>query len=334
MCEDGTLLFCIDQSTSIIVCTLDDDAQRSLQQHFRLEGHTDAIMWVGGSPDGKVVGTSAWDGTAKLWDAIDGRLLHTLTSGLRTQNWAAAFSPDSETFVIGSGDSATRGYSVRTGAELFVVRFERGWIRALHFSHNGKYLAAGCANGTVRIYDARKMVGTSHTPKGHTESLKETGLHCHHTFTLDWYDGESASPSDPDAKLSPAAQHCPWHRSEIQHVEFSADDRYLAFGAGRGAVVVYDLLANTLCGLVPAAPAPWDPCKAEHEQDHQYHWSGARFAWMRGKQREHHLVTWVTPAQFDSRQTGVRVWRIADSIAEDKEQPGPQKQEELRNNKS
>ncbi|KAL6955986.1 hypothetical protein U1Q18_044728 [Sarracenia purpurea var. burkii] len=311
--ENGRLLFCIDQRKSVVVCTLKDDADQSPQQLFRLEGHTDAIMWVGGSPDGRLIGTSAWDATAKLWDASNGRLLHTLNNGSEAQNWAAAFSPDSETFVVGSGDSAARGYSTRTGEKLFVVRFEHHWIRTLHFSHNGKYLAAGCANGTVRMYDARKTVNTSHTPRGQTEPMQETGLHCLHSFKHDWFSGEGASPTDPDAKVSPAGQHCPFPWLEISHVEFSRDDRYLAFGAGRGAVVVYDLLKNTLCGLVPPAAAPFDNSKAESEQDQQHYWIGGHFAWMHGQQEQHRLATWVPG------QKGVRIWRIDDSLPEDKE---------------
>jgi WD40 repeat protein len=43
-----------------------------------LRGHTDKVVCVRYSPNGKQLASASDDGTVKLWDVTTGRLLHTL----------------------------------------------------------------------------------------------------------------------------------------------------------------------------------------------------------------------------------------------------------------
>ncbi len=43
-----------------------------------LKGHTDNITCITYSPDGKILASSSWDKTIKLWDFLNGIELNTL----------------------------------------------------------------------------------------------------------------------------------------------------------------------------------------------------------------------------------------------------------------
>ena len=75
-----------------------------------LEGHTDAIMWAGFSPDDKLIGSVSWDKTFRIWSHANGNLLHTLKSN--HQNWTGDFSPDSRFFAGTSGEGRFRVWNV------------------------------------------------------------------------------------------------------------------------------------------------------------------------------------------------------------------------------
>jgi WD40 repeat protein len=60
------------------------------------DGHTDRVMSVDFSPDGRRLVTASWDGTARIWDAATGKQLHVLweNDGGARNLTAARFSPD------------------------------------------------------------------------------------------------------------------------------------------------------------------------------------------------------------------------------------------------
>ncbi|KAL9639342.1 MAG: hypothetical protein Q9164_000977 [Protoblastenia rupestris] len=62
-----------------------------------LEGHRDAIMWVGFSPNDKLIASISWDKTFRIWSHETGDLLHTFNSS--GQNCTGGFSKDSRFFA-------------------------------------------------------------------------------------------------------------------------------------------------------------------------------------------------------------------------------------------
>ncbi|MCJ1366650.1 hypothetical protein MMC16_005780 [Acarospora aff. strigata] len=125
------------------ICILDVAAKRVYRT---LEGHTDAIMWVGFSPDNKFIASVCWDKTFRIWDHATGTLLHTFHS--KSQNWTGSFSPNSQLFAGSAGEGRVWVWDLTTGEQ--VITHESGTydislssVRSINWSPDGKHIALG-----------------------------------------------------------------------------------------------------------------------------------------------------------------------------------------------
>ena len=66
-----------------------------------LKGHTDKVVAVAFSPDGKTLASASYDGTLKLWDMAIGKERATLGE-YRGCLGCVAFSPDGKTLASGA----------------------------------------------------------------------------------------------------------------------------------------------------------------------------------------------------------------------------------------
>jgi WD40 repeat protein len=145
--HDGTYMLFEEKREEVAVLDV-----KSARVRCRLVGHTDAIMWVGSSPDDTLIGTSSWDQTVRLWDAETGKHLCTLV-GAQGQSWAGTFSPDGKLIAAGCGDQRVRVWAVESGELLHTFEGYTDWIRSLAFSPDNQKLAAGASGGTLRVFD-------------------------------------------------------------------------------------------------------------------------------------------------------------------------------------
>ena len=76
-----------------------------------LWGRASALLSACFSPDGSRIVTAGADGTARVWDALDGRALGMLTGHTSAVN-SAVFSSDSTRIVTASEDRTARIYAV------------------------------------------------------------------------------------------------------------------------------------------------------------------------------------------------------------------------------
>ena len=107
-----------------------------------LEGHTDAIMWIGFSPNTKFIASVAWDKTFRIWSHTSGSLLHTFES--ECQNWTGGFSADSRLFAGTSGEGRLWVWDVTIGSVVDTYAFiSRQWCRTFDWSPDGKQLVLG-----------------------------------------------------------------------------------------------------------------------------------------------------------------------------------------------
>ncbi|KAF4460302.1 WD40 repeat-like-containing domain [Fusarium albosuccineum] len=137
----------------IEICSTDN-----FEHVMTLKGHTDAIMWTGWSPDETLFASVAWDGTIRIWDAVEGREIHRFETD--HQNWTGAFSSDSQYFVATGGSGTVRVYALRQDDTLH-WEFKAGdrdpWRRTVSWHPDGKLIAVGGEDrGEILLLDIEK----------------------------------------------------------------------------------------------------------------------------------------------------------------------------------
>jgi WD40 repeat protein/serine/threonine protein kinase len=134
------------------------EIHRTLHLAFR-QGN-DELWCLEFSPDGKslaVGGKSGDVGSLKLWEVETGKLVAELLEKGQDVVSSVAFSPDGRFLVSGSADDALRIWDTARH-RLVVPRIETGvGVRTVRWSRQGNRIAAGCQDGSVRIYDGESF---------------------------------------------------------------------------------------------------------------------------------------------------------------------------------
>jgi WD40 repeat protein len=113
-----------------------------------LRDHTDLVSAIAISPDEKILASSSLDGTIKLWDLPNHRLVSTLNAGRAS---TLAFSPDGRMLASSSGVHRwADGVFSPLGVQMWdIASRQRAYslgtqpIRAIAFSPDGHVLATG-----------------------------------------------------------------------------------------------------------------------------------------------------------------------------------------------
>lgn len=131
--------------------TLRDCATRKAIR--RLLGHSRAISAVSFSQDGKQLASSSADGSTRLWSVATGRLLVTLSGHVGPVN-SAVYGSDGRFVFTGGDDSTVRFWNAAAGQNLETLGAHSAvWQVAL--SSDGRYLAAGYADGMINVWRVR-----------------------------------------------------------------------------------------------------------------------------------------------------------------------------------
>ena len=117
-----------------------------------LKGHADTIEVGRFSADGKLVVTGGRDGSAKMWDAGTGALLHSLDDHVGTVS-SVAFSPRGDILATAGGDQAAKLWEVASGKVIRSLPASAGAILAMAFDPAGDVLAIAAKEPVARVWD-------------------------------------------------------------------------------------------------------------------------------------------------------------------------------------
>jgi geranylgeranyl transferase type-2 subunit beta len=119
------------------------------------QGHTDGVVAVALTPDGKSLGTASYDHTARLWDASPRGRERQVLKGHTGAVMSVAFSPDGSLVATGSIDRTIRLWNAATGTHETTLEGHKSWVNSVVFSLDGQRLYSGSSDGTVQVWSAK-----------------------------------------------------------------------------------------------------------------------------------------------------------------------------------
>ncbi len=219
-------------------------------------GHADKVIAAAFSPDGKHILSAAQDYSLKTWDVVSGRPLHTVTGDFHE---AAAFSPDRQYALSATYKKAVL-WEVATRRKVRTLRKHAGWITAVAFSADGKYVLSGGDDKTVQLWDAATGK-TVHTWTGHAEAISTVALSPDGTLAVSG--SRTGEMRLWDAVTGKAVQTFPKQTGGITSLSFAPDGRHVISACNDVVMRLWEARTGrevrTFLGYKPISHAVFSP---------------------------------------------------------------------------
>jgi WD40 repeat protein len=202
-----------------------------------LRGHTNSLLNLAFTPDGKELVSNAFDSTFIVWNLGVPRQRALLT-GHAADIRSVAVSHDGATLASASDDKAIRLWNVVSGQERSVLNEHRGKIRTVAFSPDGGLLASGGD-------DDRRIIFWDVKSGRQLKELDGPGSVTSVAFSPDGRSLASAAEGNNpifiwDVASGEKQAELRGHESHVRSLEFSRDGKVLVSG-GDSTVRVWDL---------------------------------------------------------------------------------------------
>ncbi|KIO30953.1 hypothetical protein M407DRAFT_68604, partial [Tulasnella calospora MUT 4182] len=153
-----------------------------------LRGHEGWVQSVAFSPDSNFLASGSADKTIRLWDAKTGTPIGEPLRGHDNEINSVAFSPDGKLLTSESDDQTIRLWDAKTGALIQKslshhddqinkpLRGHDGLVLSVAFSLDGKLLASGSNDQTIRLWDAKTGAPIGEPLRGHGDLVRSVAF--------------------------------------------------------------------------------------------------------------------------------------------------------------
>lgn len=117
--------------------------------------HSDEVWNAEFSPDGRLLTTVSNDNIVRTWDVAT-RSIVSQTESFQGA-WKSVYFPDSKRFAVAASSASNpviKVFDAENSGEVLALKGHTKRVRAVDVSNDGKVIASGSQDGTVRIWDA------------------------------------------------------------------------------------------------------------------------------------------------------------------------------------
>lgn len=160
------------QDDVAVLWTIEDSWGGSVKvkQRSRLEGHTDSVIQVAFSHDGKYLATAGYDGLVKIWAPDTGALVQSLEGPAKEVEWIL-WHPKGHAILAGSTDTMAWMWWAPTGKLMQIFAGHAQSVSCGAWGLAGKLIVTASEDKSVIVWNPRQG-----TPQHHVKQVHDSAI--------------------------------------------------------------------------------------------------------------------------------------------------------------